>query len=232
MSRTCFHCTYICLNYKHKSVLYIESYERRRKTKSTLAVISILSTNWVKVAPLPNSSSYSSEIQHPPFTAAYAADVFTWVELLRVDFLRSRLRLSEPLDSRELGDYFGHGWAIIGVLRPAPLYDSPEFVGQTPSQRRMRRSVWSLPLLVFLIHSPIIFDVVKRNAICENLQNINFTNYISQRKTAGPQCIGTQRQTHLSLYCDNADYIYPPSTQALASALVSRNSYQCLKLNP
>lgn len=67
-------------------------------------------------------------VQHLSLKQRYAADVSTRMELLWVDLLRSRLHLADPLYFCELGDYFGHGWAIIGVLRPAPLYDIPELV--------------------------------------------------------------------------------------------------------
>lgn len=91
------------------------------------------------------------------------------MELVRVDLLRSRLHLSEPLDLCELGDYFGHRWAFIGALSPAPLYDVPGTVRETPSQRRMWGPVRSLALLVLFMHIPVRYNAVKRNTICEYL---------------------------------------------------------------
>lgn len=71
-------------------------------------------------------------VHHPSLKEGYSADVSARMEFIWIDRPRRRLHLSEPLDTCEFGDYFGHGWAIFGILRPAPLYDVPEFVRETP----------------------------------------------------------------------------------------------------
>lgn len=94
-------------------------------------------------------------VHHPSLKEGYSADVSARMEFIWIDRPWRRLHPSEPLDLNESGDYFGHGWAIIGVLRPAPLYDIPELIREAPRQRRMWWSVWSLPVFVLVIRSPI-----------------------------------------------------------------------------
>lgn len=94
-------------------------------------------------------------VHHPSLKEGYSADVSARMEFIWIDRPRRRLHLSEPLDTCEFGDYFGHGWAIFGILGPAPLHDVPEFIGETPGQRRMWWSVWSLLVFVLFIRSPI-----------------------------------------------------------------------------